>query len=326
MTGGASASLVLPSHGPHAEVVQTLSASGPEEFADAVGRSFFPLAVVGVAERFSATIRQVPLGRGVRVAGVVTATNAVSRTRRLARQAPSDEVLLLVQLTGTALARHEDRAVTLDAGSATLADPLVEYSVTASASNQLVLMLPRTVVQQLAAPVSTARLRRIDGRIPSLRALIALTEETLSTQTDMHFGERDALAGAVTDLARSVFARLTDSVSAPSTRDALVRTALHVIRDHATEPGLTAEAVAHAVGVSPRQLTTLLRPEGSPSRLIRSERLRRARAMLMDPLYEKVSVGDIARRSGFTDPTTFTRAFRREFHDLPSDLRRTYLD
>ncbi|GAA2026711.1 hypothetical protein GCM10009819_07420 [Agromyces tropicus] len=301
------------------EIVSVVDRDG---WGSAVGRSFYPLSVVTTGERFEAVIRQTQLGRGVRIAEVDCGPNDLLRTRRLLRDSPSDDLLLLVQLEGVSELSQADREVRLAAGVATLCDPLTEYRVrSAESSHQLVILLPREVIRNLAMPISSTRLRPLDPRLVSLRALTSVVGEAMSQGDDLDFAESDAIAGVVVDLARSMLVKATGASRRPRSREELTATALAFIRDHHADPALTPQVLADAVEVSPRALTTLLREHGSPSRLIRDERLRQARAMLADPRFDRDSIGRIALRTGFADQTTFIRAFRRAFDDLPSDVR-----
>ncbi|HWH26401.1 MAG TPA: helix-turn-helix domain-containing protein [Pseudolysinimonas sp.] len=300
-----------------------MTAAGDEEWFEVIARSFYPLTITGISEEFTATVRQTSLTRGVRVAEVMTDPNALRRTWRQTRQSPSNDVLLLIQLTGTAYLQQDDRRVELSSGQATLCDPVVEYEVaTPDKAHQLVLMLPRDVVRHLAAPIASTRLQVLTPKMASLRALTALVQETVSEVNDLDAHESDALAGVILDLTRSMFARATGSVNVHSSREALAATALAYIHNHAGDGTLSAERVANATGVTTAQLATLLRPQGTLAHILRQARLRAARSRLIDLQYSEYSVAEIAVMSGFHDQTTFTRAFKREFADLPSELRR----
>ena len=303
--------------------MQVASVEGRDEWGEAVGRTFYPLAVVSAARDFRARIRQVDLGRGVSAAEVRCGPNVLRRMARQIRDAPSDDVLLLVQLAGSAELSQSDRQLRLPPGWATLCDPLVEYGVASGeCSHQLVLLLPRQIVRSLATPVSATRLQALAPSALSLRALTAVAEEAVSQGEGLSFSESDAVAGVIGDLVRSLLASSSGSSGRGRSREELAASALTFIREHHAQPELSPETVAAAMRISVRTLVSVLRDRGSPSRIIRGERLANARTMLTDVRHEHETIARIARRSGFTDQTTFIRAFRREFGGLPSDLRR----
>ncbi|MEU3982843.1 helix-turn-helix domain-containing protein [Streptomyces sp. NPDC026672] len=300
-----------------------LTATNTDEWSDTVKRFCYPLTPTRAAPGFRADVRHAQLERGIHVADIRVEPNELTRSARLVRQSPSNDVLLLVQLAGTAGVHSHERSVQLPAGSATLCDPITEYLVTAETSSRhLVLTMPRSVVGKLPVPVSEMRTRPISTDLAALRALVAVAEQPLSTGDDLAFHESDAFAGAILDLVRCTFLRATDDSVTSTPHETLAAAAMAHIRAHADDPRLTPDSVARAVGVSVRTLATAMRPIGSPAETIRVERLRRARECLADPFLARSSIAEIAATCGFTDATTFTRAFKREFGSLPSEYRR----
>lgn len=89
------------------------------------------------------------------------------------------------------------------------------------------------------------------------------------------------------------------------------------VADNATDPALDPATVARAHHVSVRLLQALFADHGcSPAGYIRDVRLSRARELLRagEP------VTRAGRLSGFADPGTFTRAFRRRYGCTPSEF------
>ncbi|MCX7286091.1 MAG: helix-turn-helix domain-containing protein, partial [Rhodobacterales bacterium] len=82
----------------------------------------------------------------------------------------------------------------------------------------------------------------------------------------------------------------------------------------------SAAATARAVGLSPRRLETLFREalDGTPAAHALGLRLQAARRMLTDTNHP---VAEVALRTGFSSPSTFSRAFRARFGQPPGGLR-----
>ena len=80
-------------------------------------------------------------------------------------------------------------------------------------------------------------------------------------------------------------------------------------------------ATATAIGLSARRLETLFRENLglTPGAYALSLRLAAARRMITDTAHP---LGEIALRTGFSSPTTFTRAFHRAFGTAPGVLRK----
>lgn len=77
-------------------------------------------------------------------------------------------------------------------------------------------------------------------------------------------------------------------------------------------------------GISRSTLYRLFEPLGGVARYIHRERLAQAYRLLSDP-GERRSIAEIAEATGFFEPSTFSRAFRREFGTTPRDLRMAML-
>jgi PAS domain S-box-containing protein len=102
-----------------------------------------------------------------------------------------------------------------------------------------------------------------------------------------------------------------------SGRAVLVAEMRRFVADNATDPSLDPATVAKAHHVSVRLLQALFADHGcSPAGYIRDVRLSRARALLR----RGEPVTRAGRLSGFADPGTFTRAFRRRYGCTPIEF------
>ncbi|MFJ4170836.1 AraC family transcriptional regulator [Paenarthrobacter sp. NPDC089714] len=133
-------------------------------------------------------------------------------------------------------------------------------------------------------------------------------------------------------LADSMMSRLLMAMEPPAdpvARDGesesrLVRECRELLERHAFEE-LTVPDIAECLGVSVRTLQTALRAEtgASPSELLRSIRLDRARDMLLESDPREQTVTAIAELCGFTHQGRFSALYLQTFGELPSEsLRR----
>jgi acetamidase/formamidase/AraC-like DNA-binding protein len=94
------------------------------------------------------------------------------------------------------------------------------------------------------------------------------------------------------------------------------------IEGNLADPDLGLTSIAKEERVSPRYLQKLFEAVGQNfSTYLRSRRLERCRADLVNPLYEKVSIADVCFRWGFNDPAYFSRAFREQYGASPRTFR-----
>jgi len=110
-----------------------------------------------------------------------------------------------------------------------------------------------------------------------------------------------------------------------SLRATRLEAAKRYIDQHLAEPGLAPGTAAAALGISLRHLHLLFEPTGiSFAQYVTQRRLLQCRAALSGPMGVARSVTDIALGWGFSNLTTFYRAFRREFGMAPGELRASH--
>ncbi len=103
--------------------------------------------------------------------------------------------------------------------------------------------------------------------------------------------------------------------TAASARSILAERVKTFATANAADPAVTPQSLAQAHHMSLRALQALFADHGdSPASFLRQQRLVRAERLLLDGQ----SVAAATARSGFTDPGTFARAFRRRFGLPPS--------
>lgn len=109
---------------------------------------------------------------------------------------------------------------------------------------------------------------------------------------------------------------------APSRRETTLRKILDLITDELDNPRLSAKFVCRELDISRTALFAILsEADITFAGHIRHLRLERSAQALRDPRLVHVTIGDIARRSGFSSQQSFARAFRRRFGVAPGAMR-----
>jgi transcriptional regulator GlxA family with amidase domain len=139
--------------------------------------------------------------------------------------------------------------------------------------------------------------------------------------------QRQTLSNAITGLLQSSWSG-RDGQRDVSSRDG-VSERLRAVQDYAIahlgDDTLSPTSIAQKHGISERQLHRLFRPLGvSICRWIRQCRLDRCAADLLDVNQRHRPITDIALRYGFGDSAHFSRVFRAEFEQTPSEFRRHF--
>ncbi len=128
--------------------------------------------------------------------------------------------------------------------------------------------------------------------------------------------------GAVAEQIGALLALAAGPDSPAANRPSLYEDLVGTLRDRLHEADLTPLAVAADHCVSIRSLHYAFARAGSTfvEQLTRL-RLERARAILSDGRLSGLSVGEVAARCGFTDPSHFARRFRQQFGQAPLQFR-----
>lgn len=140
----------------------------------------------------------------------------------------------------------------------------------------------------------------------------------------MSADESAAVMESLSSLARTYLRRfnksLQEAVESPED-ETLFAAASSYVDTWKEDPGLTAAAVAVAIGCSRARLYRLFDRRGlAVAEHIRQARLNHSRALLRDPALD---IGDIALRCGYGDISAFGKAFRRRFGMSPRTWRAT---
>jgi AraC-like DNA-binding protein len=94
------------------------------------------------------------------------------------------------------------------------------------------------------------------------------------------------------------------------------------IREHVGSDDLTPAAVANRLGMSLRNLQTVLSAHGTTfTALLNGERMKRAAQLLRSPASRRISISEIAFSLGFYDQAHFSNAFRRHYGMSPRRYR-----
>ncbi|WP_164708025.1 helix-turn-helix domain-containing protein [Paraburkholderia phosphatilytica] len=152
----------------------------------------------------------------------------------------------------------------------------------------------------------------------------------LRTYLEAFIREADHLDGLALDVALQTLANLAavaygnvaaeDDTGRDAIRRARHQRVLDFIEQHLQRPDLSPGFAAGALGMSVRQLHALFESTGTTfARRVRSRRLARARAMVMQDRDAKIT--SIAFACGFESLTTFHRAFHAEFGMSPLEMR-----
>ncbi|MFI6374723.1 helix-turn-helix domain-containing protein [Streptomyces sp. NPDC050546] len=187
---------------------------------------------------------------------------------------------------------------------------------------------PRTTAKVLILPASQLRPligdRAIVGQADSaeMRLLTAYTKIVESTLNDLTDAGVQAARNSLIELVKAVLVQAFDDRE-PQLTLALAQAARDIVDRRLTDPDLSPTALARELKVSVRTLhRAFAEAEESVATYIRRRRLERASLELTAPV-GRPTISELAARWQFTDSSHFTRVFKKEYGQTPTEYVRS---
>ena len=195
-------------------------------------------------------------------------------------------------------------------------------------SSMLIVMLPYARLSAPARDLTALALGENGGMADVVAPLLTGLSHRIARQGSVEAGRQDA-AGLAALCAHSVGlidAMCLEQAGRDLGGDSVEGSALAAVRatieSKLRDPSLTPATLAQMHFMSLRQLYTIFEPMGVPvATWIRTRRLEEARKEIQDPALAGVPVSHIGARWGFPDAAHFSRAFKAEFGQTPSQAR-----
>ncbi|TQF74148.1 helix-turn-helix domain-containing protein [Rhodococcus spelaei] len=272
-------------------------------------------------ERFSASMASADFG-DVRVNRMRSTAVTGTRTSRMLGDVMGSYVALGCVRAGTAGLEQDRTTILAKAGDVVYVDFGRSFELDLSdRSDVAFIYLPRTL---LAA--KSLDPRNLSGTVLSgspLGVALAGLLEPLTAHEPTSSAEISLIEHAVVDLALAVVRQSSDRAGDPGDMTMGNRARVHrFIETNFADPGLNVDRVAAGINVSTRYLHKLMEGEDrTVYGLIRARRVRFGVELLSDPDHANLSIGQIARRSGFAGLSQFGRAVREVTGSTPREIR-----
>lgn len=282
------------------------------EWTRACSEAFVPLSVRRTARDFSAFLTQIELAPGITVSSVKSAASEVVREPRLIRESPREDILLSLHRVGSGFVTQHDRRARLTPGSAALYETTSPYVLSfPTPMSEIVLQLPRSALSLPGNTITdlTAHTLAPSGSLRALAALLGSVDVGTCG---------DGVVESLTALLKTAL-NSQDPAGVPplAAEHLLIALRLHA-DEHCTDPEFSPEMLAHDFHVSLRYTQKLFAlDDDSPAAYIRRRRLEHAHHRLRTGS----TVAQAAHASGFFDVDTFSRAFKRHYGFVPSQIR-----
>jgi AraC-like DNA-binding protein len=294
---------------------------GLSYWIEAICEAFLEMKADGDRETFDASLTKFQFGP-IDLNFVDTDPQEVWRTRAAIARSRENFFYLLYMHRGHMGVAQGSREATIAPGNCLLVDSREPYRFSLpDRNNCLSVQIPQRWLQtwlphpEDATVITLADHSRWGATLAS--ALGNLHCDTLD-RIALPFGVVADQIGAMLALA----AGTQDSEMARHSASLLVRLT-HTIAEQSIDLALDPASVAAEHGISKRYLHLVMAQGGTSfgAALIEA-RLNRAKALLEDRRFARISIADIAWRSGFSNPSHFARRFRQRFGASPGDFRK----
>lgn len=303
-----------------------LEAQCADEWQDIVSNCFIPLTCSAFEPGFIGKMEHVRLDERISVSSARSSGHIADRTARTARQADNDDLHVSLQISSSGVVSQQGNSTPVTPGSvvsyATDAAYHLDYS--ASGQHQVVIQVSRSSLGIPNRLIDDACRRLLVPTGRSTRTLYAWATSLQGRAVHATASGLEDLAETTRDLAATMFrSSFSSSEVMPQTGAGMLATIEEHLQHHADDPDLSLDRVAHSHYISRRKLYLLFEAAGTtPADHLRRIRLEMGAKLLREG---RDPVTEIAFRVGFADPTTFARAFRREYGCNPRDYRRPEL-
>jgi AraC family transcriptional regulator, positive regulator of tynA and feaB len=256
----------------------------------------------------------------VDVATITSQAQSVRRTAADVRRQAGDSFFLNLTLRGSSTFTQGGRSGRLGPGDFALVDGAQPFEFGFDGPfEQVSMTMPHDLLApHLSSPASaTAVVVRGD------RGLGAVASSTLAGMSKGAAEVDHGVSRPLVERLAGLVGLSLGALPAPNVGPlALTQLALDEVDRSLADPDLSPAIVADRIGVSTRYLHRLFEDRGqSFGRHLLARRLERCRAALTDPALADLTVGEIAWRSGFADPSYLARAYRRRYGVSPREDR-----
>jgi AraC-like DNA-binding protein len=248
------------------------------------------------------------------------------RSAARCRQDGSDEIMLsfIVSSGGPAHYRKGDTALRVPAGEWLINDSAVPFTIAMPRYRSINFRLPRAAVSSAIGEDPAVLAGRLLPATPLNRLLLGYLTRFVDSLREMDDAARPVALDAATDFALATLrveprgGVWEEGIHGNGLRQAAQR----FVEGNLHRQDLNPDMLARALHCSRTHLYRLFAGNGGTVMgYVREARLERSRAMLADTAC-RLTIGEIAQRCGFDDPSSFSRGFRRRYGCQPGDVRR----
>lgn len=253
--------------------------------------------------------------------------NEARWTHELIRQAPDSFLRFVYQCKGTAEIEQGEARFKLLPGHWTLLNATRPHAIRSTETiEELVVIVPRAGVlpRLFDASRNHAGPQRADEGMS--RVMFDFARSVLDHSGSVVGHADESIAGAGMELVKAVLQERFDGRAISTCRQIRLERIRAFIDRNLSDPTLSVQAVADAMGCSKRYIHALFSGEQSVHNLIWEKRLVKSARDLTRHDLLTTSITTIALSHGFSCPAHFSRAFKAQYGLPPRDFRQRALN
>lgn len=269
---------------------------------------------------FRGSIRQRPFGALSFSEIQLDCAQTIHRTPSAIARSAVSQFEFVVLLEGKASLQHRGLESEMTAGDSILIDGRQPYTFSTADLKNLSFHIPASWLDLWLPEPSAMVGKPVRGRSPWGRAILAMTSPLRDC-----VGDEQGLTVDPTQFGGLLSLALTNETPSMLQNIGVRCTferGLRLLQQNAHDMTLDVERLAGMMGISKRYLHKLFASAGTSygDELLKA-RLQQAMRLLTDRRFIHVPVSEIGWRSGFRDPSHFSRRFRERFGDTPGSFR-----
>lgn len=280
-------------------------------------------------EIFEGEIRSFALGR-ISLSMISANPHLVYRDEHRILNRKDDFFVIIYQRRGSALFCQSGKECLLQSGDYVLYDPRQTYRMKLlEPFEHIVLRLPRSGLIQIAGDIPELLGCSVEENTPLGAIAAKLFNEVAGQAENIEYTTLYSIVESMVPfIVAGLSQRLNHNLGSMSSVNAstLARAKEYILKN-IHDPNLCLSRVADHLGISVRHLGRIFAQEQiTPSKWIKTMRLERCAAALLQPSLYAKSVAEIAYEQGFNDASHFGSDFKKAFAVSPSSYRKRYLD
>lgn len=242
----------------------------------------------------------------------------IKRTEETISRSFKAQFEFVVIQRGSAQLIQRRKALTLEAGDAVLIDGREPYELQTQNLRNLSFHISAEWLETWIPKPAEISGTAIVGRSTWGRAINAMVLPLIQNR-----GECDDMTSQeVGELLRAAFAR-HDSEPRTLKSSSLLEHLRELVKTFAHDTSLDVPKLASLAGVSVRYVHKIFADVSSTfGAELLNARLNIAERLLADPLFNQLSISEIAWRAGFSDASHFSRRFKSKWHMTPGEIRK----